>query len=130
MEQYVRQLRKRADWQARRIGLFAFGIALLGVSLGFLTAAVWAYLATEFSPVLASLLCSVVFLVAAVGLFVIAASDRRPEVPPIREAFKTEFARSERAEPGRARAPGERPPLLDAFLTGFETYTRLRRKRD
>lgn len=124
MQRYVRQIQRRAQWNARRTGRFFLGLWLLTVSLGFLTAAVWAFLATEFSPILASLTCSGIFLVAAGGFFLLAGAEKRPDIPPLEDALKAELQ-------GRhTSAPGERPPLLDAFLAGFETYIRLQKKRD
>lgn len=130
MQRYFKQIRRRAQWRARRLGRFALGLALLIVSLAFLTAAVWAYLATEFSPILASLACSAVFFVAAGGFFLLAGSERRPDIEPLDEAVKAEFDRRHASASRRASEPGERPDLLEAFLMGYEAYFRLRKRRE
>ncbi|MFN7002246.1 MAG: phage holin family protein [Roseinatronobacter sp.] len=130
MQRFFSQIQRRVQWSARRSGRFAIGAALLIVGFGFLTAAGWAYLAAEFSPVLASLACGGLYLVLAVVFFMMASSEHRPEVPTIEDALKEEFRDRRRAAPDQASAQGERPPLLEAFLTGFEAYIRLQKKRD
>ncbi len=130
MEQYIRQIQMRAQWRARRTGQFALGAALLCVSLGFLTAAVWAYLAVEFSPVLASLICGGFYFIAALGVLLIASASQRPSIMPFDAALKAELASRYGSHPKRATAPGERPPLFEAFLAGFDTFMKLRKTRD
>jgi hypothetical protein len=130
MQRYFKQIRRRAQWRARRLGRLALGVALLIIGLGFLTAAVWAYLATEFSPILASLACSAVFFVAGGGFLLLAGAGRAPDIQPLDEAVKAEFDRRQASASRRAPEPGERPALLEAFLMGYEAYFRLRKRRE
>lgn len=130
MAQYVRQLRRRAQWHARRIGQYALGAVCLCVSLAFLTAAVWAYLATEFSPILASLACGGVFFLAAIGVFLVAGASRCPQIMPLDAAMNAELHDRFARESNPAGASGARPTLLEAFLAGYDTYMKLRKKHD
>lgn len=130
MEHYVRQIQRRAEWHTRRTGQFVAGAALLCVSLGFLTAAVWAYLATEFTPILASLACGGVFFVAAIGAFLIASASRCPEIMPFETAMKAELRNRYGAQSQGATIPGERPPLFEAFQAGFDTFMKFRKTHD
>ncbi len=117
-------LRLKAHWYARRMRLAVIGGLLLAIGGGFLVAAGWKVLAEQFAPLVATLSCAAVFLGA--GLIFLSRVNAQPEprIPSLDERLRADAAR------GRYTAPdGQFPALMEAFLFGVATYTRVRNQR-
>ena len=107
----VTAIRDRSARAARRALIFIFGQAFLLVGIGFLTSAAWIMLKEVYSAAAASVILSGFY--AGVGLIAIAiaSSSARRELrasnhPP-------------QQDPAEPPQTGVTPPLVQAFLTGF-----------
>ena len=112
-----------------RITVALIAAAFLALAMGFLLAAGWQEIARRSNPVLASLMMAMgCALVALLLVLVSRLRGRRPRRAP---ASDTDAAlRALFAEAGlRVPEPGERPPLVEAFLFGLVTALRIGRGR-
>ncbi len=117
-------------WSVGQLVLALAAMVFLTVALGFLLAAAWQEIARRSDPVLASLaLAGATATVALILLILSKLRGRRPRrsaSPDTDAALRALFA-----EAGlRVPDPGERPPLVEAFLFGLTTALRLGRGRD
>ncbi|MGY6412207.1 MAG: hypothetical protein ACXIUV_14435 [Alkalilacustris sp.] len=112
-----------------QLGLMLAAGLCLAVSGGFLLAALWQEIAGRWDPVVASLGVAGVSAAAALVLLLIA--GLRGRRPRRRGAGDTDAAlRALFAEAGlKVPEPGERPPLVEAFLFGLVTALKLGRGR-
>lgn len=118
----------RAEWQFRRALLGVLAAIFLSVGLGFLVAAIWMMIAAEFSPIIATLACSSLFLGAGVVILLLRGGRRMP-VPQARAETSKSQARASAAHK-QTGALKEYPALFEAFLFGLSTYERVRKERE
>jgi len=111
----------KAKWHTRRAGLAVIGGGLLAIGGAFLLAAVWLLLATEFSALLANIVLAVLFMGA--GLIVISRrnSEPEPKIPSLSQRLRADAAAGRQVPIGQ-----EFPALMEAFLFGVATYSRVR----
>ncbi len=121
----VQQLRRKAEWAARRTVAAVIGGLLLATGAGFLTAAIWMLLAAEFSPLIANAACAALFLGAGLITLVVAKSRPEPQLPSLSQTLRAQAG----AKGAPRHRPGEFPALMEAFLFGVATYSQMRNKR-
>ena len=109
------QVKDKAARVARRAGILSGGVLCIIVGTGFLTAAVWLYLATAYDPMLASVVIGIGYLGAGLLVVGIAVSDSSP-------AAKQPLAQEAKAAP-------DAPPLLQAFLYGLQAGATAERRQ-
>lgn len=112
-------LKARARNGARRAAVMGIAVLLLLTGAGFLISALWIATAATWSPLVASLLLSMVCLVAGAMIFlqVMPPQSLRKPPPPV-------------SDPPPTVDKPPYPPLAEAFLFGLNTAMRLRRTRD
>lgn len=120
----VDHISRKAKWFSRRLVITATGVVLVSVGAGFFVAAAWMLLAAEFSPLIATLACSAFFLGVGVLVLVVSRSEPEPVMPSLNEQLRAQAAKGEMRPP-----PGEFPALMEAFLFGIATYTRVKNGR-
>lgn len=124
----LREIKARAEWQFRRALLGVLAAILLSVGAGFLVAAIWMMIAAEFSPIIATLACSSLFLGAGVVTLLLRGGPRKPVSHARADASKPQARGS--AAHAQTGALKEYPALFEAFLFGLSTYERVRRERE
>ncbi|TVP70334.1 MAG: hypothetical protein EA339_13210 [Rhodobacteraceae bacterium] len=125
MTPYTQPLRLKAKWVVRKSVAALIGSLLLATGAGFLTAAAWMVLASEFSPLIANLACGALFLGAGLIALVVGNSQPEPRLPSFNEALRAQVG-SKSAKPPRQ---AEFPALMEAFLFGVATYSQMRNRR-
>lgn len=124
MQHSVHHISRKARWFSRRIMMVATGVVLLSIGGGFLVAAIWMALAAEFSPLIATFACAAIFLGVGIIILAISKSEPEPVMPSTSEQLRAQAAH----EPPRP-PQGEFPALMEAFLFGISTYSRIRNQR-
>ena len=119
----VGQIRRKAEWHARRTVLLSVGGVLLAIGGGFIVAAAWIGLAPILGTLGTALVLGGVFLGA--GLVVIAMRNARPE-PKV--AGLDERLRQTAGADGPYRPAGDFPPVLEALLFGVTVYLQSRNR--
>lgn len=114
----------KAKWHTRRACIAVIGGLLLGMGGSFLLAAIWTILATEFSSLIANVVFAALFIGA--GLIVYSRRDAMPEpkIPSLSERLRADAAKGRQVPRTQ-----EFPALMEAFLFGVATYSRVRNTR-
>ena len=124
MPHLLDQIDLKAKWYSRRMRISVIGALLVVVGGGFLTVALWMTIAEQFSALIAHLVMAAVFIGA--GLVVLSRRNAQPEpkIPTISDYLRADAAA------GRYESSGkEFPALMEAFLFGVSTYSRVRNRR-
>lgn len=129
----------RAGMAARKAVLMAGAGLALCVGFGFLTAALWIFLATVQDHLFAALVIGLIYVGAGMILIAVAAKGRPQPIPHAAPRPEFTSARSHAADPlhdarvaaeGPAAPPrGEFPPLMEAFIFGLNTAAKVRRRK-
>lgn len=124
MMKLVNQVRRKAEWHARRTVMLSVGGVLMAIGGGFIVAAAWIGLA----PILGLLGTALVLGAAFVGagLIVIAMRNLRPE-PKI--TGPQERLREMSGAEGLFRPGEDFPPVMEALLFGVAVYLQSRNRR-
>ena len=119
MQAFVDRLSNRAKAAARSAALTAFGMLFCVVGVGFLTAGLWQWLAINYDGLTASLVVGAGYIVAGVGVLLVAprAAAPQPEEPKIHHS--------------RATAAGTEPffQMAEGFAAGMQAGRAARRGR-
>ncbi|MFD1911380.1 phage holin family protein [Halodurantibacterium flavum] len=121
-------IKDRAARTAKQIFLSVMGALMALVGLGFLISALWIYLARLEGSLFASLAVGVIFVLLAGILFLLGKLAGRPprvRATPRGNAYYDPRVGADPYAPPR----GEYPPLLEAFIFGLNTASRMRRRR-
>lgn len=114
---------RKAKWHTRRARIAVIGGVLLSIGGGFLVAAIWMILAAEFSPLMANIVLAGLFIGA--GLIVVSRynAEAEPRIPSASETLRADAAAGRHMPAGQ-----DFPALMEAFLFGLATYSRVRNR--
>ncbi len=128
--QLVKDAASRA---AKQAVLGTAGALLAAIGVGFLTSALWIFLARWQDSLFASLAVGVLFLLlAGVALAMGKRAGRSRRVPDARfHSRRADPLYDARAQEAGPFAPprGDYPPLMEAFLFGLNTAAKVRRRK-
>ncbi|MFC7705278.1 phage holin family protein [Plastorhodobacter daqingensis] len=116
---------------ARQAALSAAGMVAALVGAGFLTSALWIFIARWEDSLMASLAVGVLFIIVAAILLAMGKKAGKPRRGPEFHSARHDPLYEARMASSGASAPprGEYPPLLEAFLFGLNTAAKVRGRR-
>lgn len=120
----LNQIGLKASWYSRRVRISVIGAFLMVIGGGFLVTALWMLIAEQFSPLIAHVVMAALFIGAGLVVYAQRNSQPEPKIPTLSEHLRAEAAAGRYEPSGK-----EFPALMEAFLFGVSTYSRVRNQK-